>query len=339
MARFLRLDVLNEIVRIGLIPLFYHHDIEVAKKVIAACVEGGVKVFEFTNRGDNAYYMFSELTKYIEKEFPSLILGVGSVLDPGTAAIYISSGANFVVGSVLNADVAKICNRRKIPYMPGCGTASEISYAEELGSEVVKIFPGESVGGSGFVKSLLGPTPWSRLLITGGVKATEESVKEWFNAGATAVGLGSDLVKKEWVQVNNYKAISELTTQVIQWINEAKGTNVFYGIEHIGLYPTKEHEAKDITEWYNKTFDFKITEGSSSIFMSSTGTGRIEISKTETNGYAHIAVLVTNFEKAMEMLKLKGVELEKPNLKPETKSVYLKSTDPLGNRIHLLWRR
>jgi 2-dehydro-3-deoxyphosphogluconate aldolase/(4S)-4-hydroxy-2-oxoglutarate aldolase len=223
MARFLRLDVLNKIVELGLVPVFYHSDLEVARQIVAACSRGGAKVVEFTNRGDLAYQVFAELVKHVSRADPEVILGVGSVSDPGTAALYINSGANFVVGPVLNPDVAKVCNRRKIAYSPGCGSASEISYAEELGVEIVKVFPGTSVGGPGFAKSVLGPHPWTRIMPTGGVDATREGIEAWFKAGVTCVGIGSKLIVKELVARGDFDAIAEKTAQVLAWIREARG--------------------------------------------------------------------------------------------------------------------
>jgi len=222
MARFMRLDVLTEIIHTGVVPVFYHEDVEVAKAIIEACAAGGVRAIEFTNRGDNAYRVFSDLVIHFSKANPSLILGGGSVLDPGTGALYIASGANFIVGSVLNPDLAKVCNRRKIAYCPGCGSASEISQAEEWGVEIVKVFPGDSVGGPAFVKSILGPTPWTRMMPTGGVEATRESIRAWFAAGVAAVGIGSHLVKKEWVKAGRYAEITTLTQNVITWAREAR---------------------------------------------------------------------------------------------------------------------
>jgi 2-dehydro-3-deoxyphosphogluconate aldolase/(4S)-4-hydroxy-2-oxoglutarate aldolase len=224
MARFERLEVLNEIVRIGMVPVFYHADLEVAKKIVAACRAGGARVVEFTNRGDNAYRVFSDLVQHFAAADPSVILGVGSVLDLATAALYISSGANFVVGSVLNPEVARVCNRRKVAYSPGCGSASEISQAEELGVEIVKVFPGGSVGGPGFVRSILGPTPWTKIMPTGGVEATRESISAWFKAGVVAVGIGSDLIRKDLVAAGSYEAITALTAQIIAWIREVRAS-------------------------------------------------------------------------------------------------------------------
>jgi 2-dehydro-3-deoxyphosphogluconate aldolase / (4S)-4-hydroxy-2-oxoglutarate aldolase len=223
MARFQRLEVLNEMIRIGLVPVFYHPEPEVARQVITACAEGGARLFEFTNRGDNAYRLFSDLVMHFAKANPDIILGVGSVLDPVTAALYIESGANFVVGPTLNPEVARTCNRRKVAYSPGCGSATEIMQAEELGVEIVKVFPGDSVGGPNFVKSMRGPMPWTRIMPTGGVSATQESIEAWFKAGVAAVGIGSDLARKSWVQTQDYDAICHKTEEVIHWIRLARG--------------------------------------------------------------------------------------------------------------------
>jgi 2-dehydro-3-deoxyphosphogluconate aldolase/(4S)-4-hydroxy-2-oxoglutarate aldolase len=222
MARFSRLEVLNTMLDIGLVPVFYHPDAEVAKKIVSACVAGGAQVIEFTNRGDLAYQVFAELVRHFEND-PAVILGVGSVIDPGTAALYISIGANFVVGPVLNPDVAKVCNRRKVSYSPGCGSASEISAAEELGVEICKVFPGAQVGGPAFVKAILGPCPWTRIMPTGGVDATEESITAWFKSGVSCVGIGSKLIAKDLVASGDFEAITKKVIDVIGWIKKARG--------------------------------------------------------------------------------------------------------------------
>jgi len=222
MARFLRLDVLNKMVELGVVPVFYNGDVEVAKQIVAACSRGGAKVVEFTNRGDFAYQVFGGLVQHFEQADPEVILGVGSVCDPGTAALYINNGANFVVGPVTNPDVAKICNRRKIAYSPGCGSASEISYAEELGVEIVKVFPGTQVGGPAFVKAVLGPNPWTRIMPTGGVDATRESTEAWFRAGVACVGIGSKLISKEQVARGDFDGIAAKVAQVLTWIREVR---------------------------------------------------------------------------------------------------------------------
>jgi len=222
MARFLRLDVLNKMVELGLVPVFYHGDLEVAIKIAAACANGGAKVVEFTNRGDFAYQVFGELVKHFAKADPEMILGAGSVCDPGTAALYINNGANFIVGPVFNPDVAKICNRRKVAYIPGCMTPTEISNAEEMGVDIVKVFPGKTVGPS-FIKAVLGPCPWSNLMPSGGVEVTQENITDWIKSGASALNIGSNLIKKDLVKVNDYNGIKKLVEQCIIWINEARG--------------------------------------------------------------------------------------------------------------------
>lgn len=222
MARHSRLEVLNAMVATGLVPVFYNPDIEVAKQLIAACAAGGVKVIEFTNRGDFAYDVFNALAKHMAATHPDIMFGVGSVMDAPTAALYIASGADFVVSPVLNAEIARLCNRRKIPFSPGCGSLSEISQAEELGVEIVKIFPGSAVGGPGFVKAVRGPCPWTKLMPTGGVDATEENIKAWFQAGVACVGMGSKLISKERIAAGDYAAISATTAQVLAWIQQYK---------------------------------------------------------------------------------------------------------------------
>jgi len=223
MAHFDRMTVLNTMLDTGLVPVFYNSDPSVAKKIVAACADGGARVVEFTNRGDRAWNIFTELVAFFEQADPSVILGVGSVIDAPTAAMYIASGANFIVGPVLNPQVARVCNRRKVAYMPGCGSVSEISTAEELGVEIVKVFPGGQVGGPAFIKAVRGPMPWSRLMPTGGVDATKkEGVQEWIKAGAACLGIGSKLIRKELVAAGDYAAIRDNTRRVLEWIRETR---------------------------------------------------------------------------------------------------------------------
>ena len=224
MAATDRLSVLLAMMDQGVIPVFYHPDVNVCKKVIQACANGGAKCIEFTNRGDFAAHAFLEVTSYFAKADPSVIMGVGSIVDAPTAGIYIANGARFVVGPLLNADVAKVCNRRGIPYSPGCGSATEIGDAQELGCEIVKVFPGLSVGGPDFVKSILGPMPWTRIMPTGGVEATEASLKAWFGAGIVACGIGSNLVTKELLDREDYAGIEAKVRDTVQLIKKIRGS-------------------------------------------------------------------------------------------------------------------
>lgn len=223
MARFSRLHTLTTIIKGGLVPVFYNDDLETAKAVINAVAKGGCMVAEMTNRGDRAYLVFKELEEYATREHPHMVLGVGSVCDAPTAAIYIAQGANFVVGPTLCPETARICNRRKIPYSPGCGSATEIQTAHDLGSEIVKVFPGGQVGGPAFVKAMLGPCPWTSMMPTGGVDATEESVTAWIKAGAVALGIGSKLITKESLAARDFAAIAERVKNVLAWVQQARG--------------------------------------------------------------------------------------------------------------------
>jgi 2-dehydro-3-deoxyphosphogluconate aldolase / (4S)-4-hydroxy-2-oxoglutarate aldolase len=222
MARFKRLEVLNVFSTTGIVPLFYHKNTEVVKEVVKACYQGGARVFEFTNRGDYAHEVFAEVNKWAAKECPEMIMGVGSVVDTGTASLYIQLGANFIVSPSLNPDLAKVCNRRKIAWMPGCGTLTEINLAEELGCEIVKIFPGKEVGGPSFVKAILAPCPWTNIMPSGGVSPDKENLKAWFDAGVTCVGLGSLLTPKELIDKGDFKAIENKVKEVIQIVKDLK---------------------------------------------------------------------------------------------------------------------
>jgi 2-dehydro-3-deoxyphosphogluconate aldolase/(4S)-4-hydroxy-2-oxoglutarate aldolase len=218
-----RMEVLAAMMDQGIIPVFYHPDVEICKNVIQACANGGAKCIEFTNRGDFASHVFLEVAQHFQKADPSVIMGVGSVVDPYTAGIFIANGAKFVVGPLLNAEVAKVCNRRKIPYSPGCGSVSEINYAEELGCEIVKVFPGSSVGGPDFVKSVLGPCPWTKIMPTGGVEPTEESLKKWFGAGIVCCGVGSNLITKELLAAKDYAGIEKKVRETIALVRSIRG--------------------------------------------------------------------------------------------------------------------
>ncbi len=223
MARFTRIEVALKMKETGLVPVFYHKDIDVCKKVLNACYDGGVRVFEFTNRGDYAHEVFNALNKYAAEEAPEMILGIGSVIDAGTTSMYIQNGANFIVSPVLNPEMAKVCNRRKIAWSPGCGSLTEISYAEELGAEVVKIFPGSQVGGPSFVAAVKGPFPWTSIMPTGGVEPTEENLTPWFKAGVHCVGMGSKLFVKDANGEYDFEALTSNVQKTLTLIKRLKG--------------------------------------------------------------------------------------------------------------------
>ena len=221
MSQFSRIEVLEIMKDTGLVPLFYHSDIEVGKKVLKACYNGGARLLEFTARGDFAHEVFSELNKYAYDSLPGMVLGVGSITDAASASLYLSLGANFIVTPVFREDIAKVCNRRKVLWSPGCGTLSEISKAEEIGCEVVKLFPGSAFG-PGFIKAILGPQPWTSIMPTGGVTTEEENLRAWFKAGATCVGIGSQLISKELLEQKDFGDLEKKVYNTIQLIQKIR---------------------------------------------------------------------------------------------------------------------
>lgn len=223
MAQFNKIQVLQAILATGMVPVYYHADAEVAKRVVKACYDGGVRAFEFTNRGDFASEVFIELVKYARRECPELILGVGSIVDAPTAALFLQYGANFVVGPYLNPEVARLCNRHLVPYTPGCGSVTEIGTAHELGCDLVKIFPAGNVGGPSFVKNIKAPLPWTLVMATGAVEPTEENLTAWFKAGVACVGMGSKLFPKETVSAGDWEAIAEKCRYSLDIIKQARG--------------------------------------------------------------------------------------------------------------------
>ncbi len=221
MAKYSRLKVLTSMIETGLIPVFYLDNQQVAIDIITACLTGGARCVEFTNRGDGAHLVFGELSKYF-RDNKDLILGAGSVVDPFTADIYIQLGANFIVGPNFSSETARLCNRRKIAYCPGCGSVTEISEAEELGVEICKIFPGEEVGGPEFIRLVRGPMPWVRLMPTGGVSLEKENIYAWIRAGAACLGIGSKLISSKLIESRQYSTLTANVQQVLAWIQEAR---------------------------------------------------------------------------------------------------------------------
>jgi 2-dehydro-3-deoxyphosphogluconate aldolase/(4S)-4-hydroxy-2-oxoglutarate aldolase len=221
MAQFTRIEVATVMKETGMIPLFFSNDLEVSKQVLKACYDGGARLMEFTARGDFAHEVFGELTKYAIKELPGMIMGVGSVTDASAASLYMALGANFIVTPVLREDIAVVCNRRKVLWSPGCGTLTEITRAEELGCEIVKLFPGD-IYGPQFVKGIKGPQPWTSVMPTGGVSPTEENLKSWFSAGVTCVGMGSQLISKEILSSKNYTKLTEDVKSALEIIKKVR---------------------------------------------------------------------------------------------------------------------
>jgi len=221
MAKFTRIEVALSMKEVGFVPLFYHSDISKAKRIVSACYQGGARVIEFTARGEFANEVFSELVKFIRADLPEMAIGIGSITDAAMASYYMMLGADFIVTPSLREDIAIVCNRRKILYAPGCGSLTEIGTAEELGCEVVKLFPGSSLG-PGFVKAIKGPSPWTSVMVTGGVTTEEDNLKKWFDSGVTCVGIGSKLISKEMIQSENYDQLKEKVQSTLDTIKKIK---------------------------------------------------------------------------------------------------------------------
>lgn len=221
MAQYSRIEVASVMKETGMVPLFYHPDIELGKKVLKGCYDGGARLMEFTSRGDFAFEIFGELNKYAIAELPGMIMGVGSITDAGAASLYMQLGANFIVTPSLREDIAIACNRRKVLWSPGCGSLTEINRAEELGCEIVKLFPGSTYG-PGFVKAIKGPQPWTSVMPTGGVSTETANLKGWFDAGVTCVGMGSQLISKDVLANRDYKGLENSVKEALKTINEVR---------------------------------------------------------------------------------------------------------------------
>lgn len=220
MAKFSKLDTIRIILDTGIVPVFFSPDLELTLKAVRACYEGGIRTFEFMNRGEGAQSVFRELVPFVRKEFPDMAVGTGTVLDEGTASLYLQLGADFIVSPCTYDGIARLCNRRGVPYFPGCGSVGEITHAQELGCDLLKVFPAGALGGPAFVKNVLGPLPWSMIMCSGSVEPTEECVRSWAKSGVVAMEMGSKLFPKETVAAGDWAAISALCRQCLDWFHE-----------------------------------------------------------------------------------------------------------------------
>ena len=216
-----RLTVLRTILEDGAVPTFVAADPDAAFDVVAACRDGGSRVVEFTNRGDFAYATFAALARRVDAEAPGVALGAGTIVDAPTAALFIAAGARFIVGQSFDADVARLCNKRRVPYIPGCFTATEIGAAEEMGCEIVKLFPAAALDGPAFIRGLHGPSPASRVMPTN-VEATEEATRRWIAAGAAALGVGPHLLPPALIASRDVATMAARVREFLGWIREAR---------------------------------------------------------------------------------------------------------------------
>ena len=217
MSRFDKTQVIQKIGDTRIVPVFYNSSADVAVQVIKACYDGGIRAFEFTNRGDFAHEVFAAVAKYTARECPEMALGAGSINDAPTAALYMQEGADFIVGPLFTPDVAKVCNRRCVPYVPGCGSVTEVGFAQEAGCDIVKVFPGDVLGPK-FVKAMLAPMPWTKVMVTGGVEPARENLIGWKNAGAFCVGMGSKLFPKDRIENKDWAYITDKCKDALSYM-------------------------------------------------------------------------------------------------------------------------
>jgi len=212
--------ILLSMQREGLVPVFNHTDIEIAKKVLDACYNGGVRVFEFTNRGENALEVFEALVRYAEK-YPDLILGIGTIFSAKDAKKFHAKGASFIVSPAMIPEMAHYCKSENVMWVPGCGTVTEIYQALNLGAKMVKAFPG-NVLSPGFVKSVKAVYPNVPVMPTGGVAPTLDNLTAWFDAGVTCVGMGSKLISKDIIANQDYKTLENRVREAIDIISKIR---------------------------------------------------------------------------------------------------------------------
>jgi len=212
-----RIEVLVSLTDTGVLPLFHTDDVDRATRIVGALREGGARAIEFTDRGPGAWTAFAALSSWSARHDPDTILGAGSIRDPYTADRFIAVGARFIVGPSFDLEVANLCNRRRIAYLPGCATPTEIVTAEACGVELVKVFPGDSLGPE-FVRAIRGPLPETQIVVTGGVAATKASIDAWIEAGAACLGFGSALVTRAYADPTSGSDVSELAPAVADLI-------------------------------------------------------------------------------------------------------------------------
>ncbi len=323
MANFYKSEVVTVMREQVLVPVFYNPDKEVVLGIIAACARGGSRLVEFTNRGEGAADLFGEVIKVCRTKYPTLMVGVGSVRDEVTAGIYIGKGADYVVGPTFNPKIAEICNRHAVSYSPGCGSATEINNAEACGSEIIKVFPGAQVGGPGFFKAVHGPASRTQMMPTGGVDVTAESIHDWLSTGkASALGIGSKLVRKDLVAKKDFAGIEDVVRKALGTIRAVRAKMlaqegvIFVGVQSVGV-PTEDVSAA--ANLLGDVAGLTVTKcsGSTARVAGRAGASLELGSDADVGENGYLSVEVTDIDKALEVLAGSGI---RPDGKPEVSS-------------------
>jgi 2-dehydro-3-deoxyphosphogluconate aldolase/(4S)-4-hydroxy-2-oxoglutarate aldolase len=219
-----RQEITQLISQHALLPLFNPDDLEISKNVIKAAYDGGVRLFECTNRSSDALSIFKQLVPLVESTMPGMVLGAGTIMDEAAAQRFYEAGAQFIVSPVISEDVARFCKKHDLFWCPGASTLNEIINAQNMGADVVKIFPANFLGGPEFVKAIKAPCPWIRIMPTGGVDGSEKNLRAWFEAGVVCVGIGSQLFTREILAAREYKMITTRTKEIVATIQSILST-------------------------------------------------------------------------------------------------------------------
>lgn len=212
---------IQKIMEQGVLPLFYHEDVSICIAVLKTLYEAGIHCVEFTNRGSKALANFASMIMERDASMPELTLGIGTIRSSDDATSFLEAGADFLVSPFFDSGVCDVAYMNKILWIPGCMTATEIHTAQNAGCSLIKLFPG-NVLGPGFVEAVAPLFSGLNFMVTGGVDASEESIKAWFNSGVAAVGIGGKLISKNVLQNGDYQQLKTKTIEVLTIINKIK---------------------------------------------------------------------------------------------------------------------
>jgi 2-dehydro-3-deoxyphosphogluconate aldolase/(4S)-4-hydroxy-2-oxoglutarate aldolase len=334
MANYTRLEVINSMYERGLIPHVHIRDHKAVKGLMTALVDGGARVIEFSISESQDVRVISDLIRHAKQNDPVVMLGAGMVDDPGRAVRYMDMGADFVSGTMFDPEVARVCNQRKVLYIPSCNDVAETTAAEELGAELIKVMDKDPA----FIMGIMQQKHWTRMMPTVAENPDLVSVKPWIEAGAACLSMSVETIKKEAVSRQDWPALTAAVEACLWAIDQARGNPLFRGVEHVGFYPEKGQDAREIAQWYAQVFNFDLDEGETYFFARSSGPGRVEILKDSEPLKAHVAIKVRNFEAGCEHLRRRGIDLEPPRFLGRIKIVFLKERDPAGNKVHLIYQ-